>query len=161
MTERVPLTDHISYRILLIYFLIVVISYCIDTENSQPTPTDPNSNAYKSFGPTAAVLPSGSTGNYTMADVPRLAEYSASLYATNPAEHTYFFQYYTDYYTAEIKKSSVDANLTEANSGAAVALSAMQRNRKRNFEPVSSAPAVPKAEAIVAPRGNDGKVYRE
>ncbi|KAH8350544.1 hypothetical protein KR067_006962, partial [Drosophila pandora] len=137
----------------------VIISYCIDTENSQPIPTDPNSHSYKSFGPTAAVLPSGSTGNYTMADVPRLAEYSASLYATNPAEHTYFVQYYTDYYTAEIKKTSGDANLTEANSGAAVALSAMQRNRKRNFDPVTSTPALPKAEAIVAPRGNDGKVY--
>ncbi|XP_070132812.1 RNA-binding protein 5 isoform X2 [Drosophila bipectinata] len=139
----------------------VIITYCIDIEDRKVIPTDLNSNAYKSFGHIAAVAPSGVTGNYTMEDVPRLAEYSASLYATNPAEHTYFFQYYSDYYTAEIRKHSnpVDPNLTEANSGAAVALSAMQRNRKRNFEPVTSAPALPKAEVIVAPRGNDGKVY--
>lgn len=42
------------------------------------------------------------TQRYTLADVPRLAEYSAGVYASNAAEHAHYRQYYTEYYVTEI-----------------------------------------------------------
>jgi len=109
---------------------------------------------------------SGVISGYTLADVPRLAEYSASVYASNPVEHAHYVQYYTDYYTTEISKNSGDPQLTEANSGAAVALSAIQR-KQRKVGHVETTTSVPEAKAAFlargasAPRGNDGKKYRK
>ncbi|KAH8413194.1 hypothetical protein KR009_008744 [Drosophila setifemur] len=145
----------------------VAISYCADAETRKTFPNDSSASASETGGggSIAGVPPSGSTGNYTLADVPRLAEYSASLYSSNPAEHAHYVQYYTDYYTAEITKNNADAQLTEANSGAAVALSAMQRKQKKNnmreILATAAAPAAPglPVQGIIAPRGNDGKVY--
>lgn len=44
------------------------------------------------------------TPNYTIADVPRLAEYSANLYAKTPSERASYVQYYTNYYMEKIQK---------------------------------------------------------
>ncbi|XP_058125553.1 RNA-binding protein 5-B-like [Anopheles ziemanni] len=88
----------------------------------------------------------GSAGNfpdnYTLADVPRLAEYSASMYASNAAEHEHYLQYYTEYYTNELSRSQGPTVKTSgpgtasssgmgetANSGAAVAQSAIARKQ--------------------------------
>lgn len=102
--------------------------------------------------------------HYTLDDVPRLAEYSAGVYASSAAEHAHFRTYYTDYYVTEIGAGRFDglptmaqidaaeenarttavaaaaaaaaaagaqaaaaSRLLGANSGAAVALSAIQR----------------------------------
>ncbi|KAM7353372.1 RNA-binding protein 5-A-like [Cochliomyia hominivorax] len=165
----------------------VMITYCIDHENRQivpkksdtssATPTNPST-----IGPlTAAEMSSvsaGVTGEYTLADVPRLAEYSASLYASTPAEHAHYLQYYTEYYISEITKGSygnlpTDSQMTEANSGAAVALSAIQRKQRKmnSIETTATAAAAAAASAaaavkasmaartIVTPKGNDGKIY--
>jgi len=156
----------------------VAITYCIDLEEQQALPKNPKELAVKdstvNSGNISAVSPSGLGGNYTLADVPRLAEYSASLYASNPAEHAYYVQYYTEYYTADINKNNRDSHLTEANSGAAVALSAIQRKQKKmsSIETTITAAATAAAQAAAqvkatlaaqvasAPKGNDGKIYR-
>ncbi|KAL1462394.1 hypothetical protein WDU94_014232 [Cyamophila willieti] len=47
--------------------------------------------------------------NNTLADVPRLAEYSASLYAKTPDEKQKYLEYYTQYYAKQITEGkSVD-----------------------------------------------------
>jgi len=159
----------------------VAVTYCNDLEERQALPKDPKAKADKTShemvkgGDISAVPPTGLGGNYTLADVPRLAEYSASLYASNPVEHAHYVQYYTDYYTAEINKKNSDPHLTEANSGAAVALSAIQRKQKKmsSIETTITAAATAAAQAaaevkasfaaqaVSAPRGNDGKTYRK
>ncbi|KAH8351999.1 hypothetical protein KR084_001050 [Drosophila pseudotakahashii] len=139
----------------------VIVTYCMDSENRQMLPSD--SNASRSSG--AAMPPSGVSAAYTLADVPRLAEYSASVYASNPVEHAHYVQYYTDYYTTEISKNMGDPHVTEANSGAAVALSAIQRKQKKVGSMEIATCTVPEAKAAFlargasAPRGNDGKKY--
>ena len=40
--------------------------------------------------------------NYTSEEIPRLAEYSASMYAKTPEEHASYLQYYTQYYTTQL-----------------------------------------------------------
>ncbi|XP_017130339.1 RNA-binding protein 5-A-like isoform X1 [Drosophila elegans] len=157
---------------------LVAVTYCNDLEERQAKPKDPKATTAKAIEPglpsgdISAVPPSGLGGSYTLADVPRLAEYSASLYASNPAEHAHYVQYYTEYYTADISKKS-DPHVTEANSGAAVALSAIQRKQKKmnSIETTITAAATAAAQAaaevkatfaaqgVSAPRGNDGKTY--
>ncbi|XP_023165529.2 RNA-binding protein 5-A-like isoform X2 [Drosophila hydei] len=156
----------------------VCISYCMDAENRQPKDSQISSTGGLQGGALDAVPPSDAGGVYTLADVPRLAEYSASLYASTPAEHAHYVQYYTDYYVAEIKKGGGqfgggETQLTEANSGAAVALSAIQRKQKKmsSIETTATAAATAAAQAaaavkatfaaqnVIAPRGNDGKTY--
>ncbi|EDW75885.2 uncharacterized protein Dwil_GK14959 [Drosophila willistoni] len=163
----------------------VGISYSIDFENRQIGPKDVPTAASSGNLPStgnvdlSAVPPSGAGGTYTLADVPRLAEYSASLYASNPAEKAHYVQYYRDYYTSEIAKGNMgDSQLTEANSGAAVALSAIQRQQKKlnsiETTATSAASAAAQAAAVAkasfaattstaanlnTPKGNDGKIY--
>lgn len=161
----------------------------MDYENRQMLPKKTESSGISSTATHAAaqdatidtvITPnSGNSGQYTLADVPRLAEYSANLYATTPTEQTQYVKYYTDYYISEIKKGSFsnlpnNIPLTEANSGAAVALSAIQRKQKKmnSIETTATAAAAAAASAaaavrsaiaaqsIVTPKGNDGKVYR-
>ena len=52
----------------------------------------------------AALLGSGHVAGaqYTLEDVPRLAEYSANMYANSPEERAAFLQYYQQYYTTQI-----------------------------------------------------------
>lgn len=166
-----------------------MITYCIDHENRQIVPkkseaSSGSSGSQTTIGPlTSAEMSSASSGTsaeYTLADVPRLAEYSASLYANTPAEHAHYLQYYTEYYISEITKGSysnlpTDSQMTEANSGAAVALSAIQRKQRKmnSIETTATAAAAAAATAaaavkaslaartVVTPKGNDGKVYRK
>lgn len=127
----------------------------------------------------AISTPSSVAGQYTLDDVPRLAEYSASLYATTPAEHAHYLQYYTEYYIAEISSGSYtnlpsDNKVTEANSAAAVALSAIKRMQAKmsSIETTATTPTIGIAGSltvagktaisnVVTPKGNDGKVYRK
>uniref|UniRef100_A0A182P4J4 Rna-binding protein 5 n=1 Tax=Anopheles epiroticus TaxID=199890 RepID=A0A182P4J4_9DIPT len=117
--------------------------------------------------------------NYTIADVPRLAEYSASMYASNAAEHEHYLQYYTEYYTNQLAFMGGEqaagprgTSETTANSGAAVAQSAIAR--KQQSGPNSSAkmeksesygPAAGSSAAVQAgpqlpvPNGVDGRKY--
>lgn len=131
------------------------------------------------------------TYQYTEADVPRLAEYSAKIYATNAAEHDHYYKYYTQYYMGEIANGQFTNMPTvsqlggeTANSGAAVAQSAMQRKmqqqqqqgrRSNNGGRHSSESyggdsrrtgggggAAPAASTpLQIPNGKDGKKYRE
>lgn len=49
--------------------------------------------------------------NNTLADVPRLAEYSANLYAKTPQENKKYLEYYTQYYAKQIAEGkSVDVS---------------------------------------------------
>ncbi|KAH8413201.1 hypothetical protein KR009_008743 [Drosophila setifemur] len=155
----------------------VAITYCNDSEERKNLPKDGGATTATTseLGAERGVpgAPSGISESYTLADVPRLAEYSASLYASNPAEHAHYVQYYTDYFTTEISKRSTDHLLTEANSGAAVALSAIQRKNKKmhKIETTITAAAAAAAQAaaevkasfavrnVTAPSGNDGKIY--
>ncbi|XP_053958830.1 RNA-binding protein 5-A-like [Anastrepha ludens] len=169
----------------------LLITYCIDHENREIVPKKNESGAGASasstIGPMTAaemMAASGSLGGgaseYTLADVPRLAEYSAALYASTPAEHAQYLQYYTEYYISEINKghygnlpSSVQVEETSANSAAAVALSAIQRKQKKmnSIETTATQAAAAAAAAaaavkaslaaktVVTPKGNDGKTY--
>nr|CAD7455743.1 unnamed protein product [Timema tahoe] len=77
-----------------------------------------------------------SVTNYTAKDIPRLAEYSASLYATTTEEHATYLQYYTDYYqnqvaqapatsTSELASAYYTGNATVSTSPAVIAASAV------------------------------------
>merc|ERR1712071_8592 len=44
----------------------------------------------------------GAEVNFSQEEIPRMAEYSASLYAKTPEEHAYYLQYYTQYYTTQL-----------------------------------------------------------
>lgn len=92
----------------------ITISYCIDAENrsidrnKQELNLDQGNNIPTAEAPMIGPMMQNDTAyTYTMSDVPRLAEYSASLYATNTAEHSYYLKYYTDYYTTQIQAVSL------------------------------------------------------
>lgn len=129
------------------------------------------------------------TYKYTSVDVPKLAEYSAKLYATNAAEHEHYYKYYAQYYLAEIENGQF-ANLPTisqlgggetANSGAAVAQSAMQRKQQQMGKKGSGGAAGRshgsagrhsdttyggdsynvETPRVQVPNGKDGRKYRE
>ncbi|XP_069703228.1 RNA-binding protein 5-like [Periplaneta americana] len=69
---------------------------------------------------------------YSLEDVPRLADYCASLYATSPAEYTAYQQYYRQYYHNQISQGSSitlpsQSQADSVNAAAAVAQSAIQQ----------------------------------
>ncbi|XP_059619269.1 RNA-binding protein 5 [Phlebotomus argentipes] len=149
----------------------VLISYCVDPENPSAVKQQ-QLNAKTSQG--SGDSPGNYQGNnyqYTMADVPRLAEYSANMYASNSVEHEHYLKYYTQYYMGQISKGQF-SNLPTmsqmggetANSGAAVAQSAIQRKQiaqqggkyhGKGDTSSNSANSAP----IQTPRGTDGKKY--
>lgn len=108
------------------------------------------------------VYGAANTHQYTLADVPRLAEYSASVYASTAAEHDHYFKYYTDFYVGQITKGQYSSLPTmsqigeTANSGAAVAMSAIQRKQKQ-YKPSGSSTQ----SAAKIPNGLDNKKYRK
>jgi len=59
------------------------------------------------------------TYQYTLADVPQLAEQAAAMYAQNPSEKENYVKYYTEYYTNQINavsrpiKNSCTVNLNK------------------------------------------------
>ncbi|KAL5281882.1 RBM5 family protein [Megaselia abdita] len=151
----------------------VTITYCVDTENRQvlKATNAPKPQNYNSDGPSSNYNTVNSY-QYTLGDVPRLAEYSASLYATNPSQHDQYLQYYSQYYTNEITNGHFDNLPTmqqlgceTANSGAAVALNAIQRQKKKLSSIETTATVIAQAAAVAAaisaeiPKGDDGKIY--
>lgn len=68
-------------------------------EKSTPQPSSLTQNQWAACGLTEA--------DYKLEDVPRLAEYSAQMYATTPQEHAAYVQYYTQYYTSQISQVCV------------------------------------------------------
>lgn len=154
----------------------VTITYCVDTENRQvlKAASAPKPQSYNSEGSTQNYN-SGNSYQYTLGDVPRLAEYSASLYSTNSSQHDQYLQYYSQYYTNEITNGHFDNLPTmqqlgceTANSGAAVALNAIQRQKQKlnsieTTATVMAQAAAAQAAALAAeiPKGDDGKIYRK
>lgn len=148
----------------------VLITYCMDTENRNLVKSGKgggnqgNGNNYQDqsgANPAAGAYP----GNYqyTMADVPRLAEYSAAVYASNPTEHEHYLQFYTNYYVTQISQGQMSNFPTEAqlgetaNSGAAVAQSALARKQGSKGKSDTSGPAT--VAPLQIPNGMDGKKY--
>ena len=102
------------------FFILVMVSYCKQGNSSMPVSsvsTSANSLApagmtavaaaqwsvsNASSGPQATV--SGSENNFNASEIPRLAEYSASLYAKTPEEHASYLQYVYNSYDFLIKK---------------------------------------------------------
>lgn len=165
----------------------VLVSYCVDGENKQMSMMggpggsrdhhhhnnhNRDNNHHKnsnhqdatSSGSASAggVYGAANTHQYTLADVPRLAEYSASVYASTAAEHDHYFKYYTEFYVGQITKGQYASLPTmsqigeTANSGAAVAMSAIQRKQKQYK---TSGSATQSAAKI--PNGMDNKKYRK
>ena len=162
-----------------------MISYCVDAEtraaaaaaaaskehhlsNKNSSLSHTNNDLKNSFNQSG-------TYQYTLADVPRLAEYSASIYSSNKLEHDHYIKYYTHYYINEITKGQFNnlptmSQLGEtANSGAAVAQSAIQRKQNAQKQQLpnnshahtsnnisTSSVTVPQ---MPTPKGNDGKKY--
>lgn len=149
----------------------ILISYCVDSENKQINARQNNGKSQQqdsgSGGATAGAQ--GGTDQYTLSDVPRLAEYSASLYAKTAAEQDYYHKYYTDYYTEQIKSGQFGnmPTMGEPNSGAAVALSAIQRKHQKEYNQISQAQSSAAAAAAAAaatlqiPNGQDNRKYGE
>lgn len=132
----------------------VIITYCVDAENRQISSRH-NGNRFDGT--------QNSNTQSTLADVPRLAEYSADMYAQNTSEYEHYYKYYTTYYTEQINSGNfsnvptIPAGET-ANSGAAVALSAIQRKQQKHGQ---SAPAQPTATPPQLPTGLDNRKYRK
>lgn len=164
----------------------IIITYCVDAENKRIPDVQSQNKFYANSGPnshysaksslSASAAPSAPSSGYryTLADVPRLAEYSAGVYAQTTAEYEHYYRYYSDFYTTQIRSGQF-SNLPTlsqmgetANSGAAVALSAIQRKQKQSNNGstggsgggTTAAPVTP-AEPIQVPNGTDGKKYRE
>lgn len=140
----------------------IIITYCVDSENRQINSRQNNGNNIHQDS-----MQSGKS-QYTLADVPRLAEYSASVYAKTAAEQEYYYKYYTDYYTEEINSGQFGNIPTmsqigeTANSGAAVALSAIQRKQHKQYEKISQAQTVAAAPTVLQiPTGQDNRKYRK
>lgn len=137
----------------------VIITYCVDAENRQINSRQNNGNRNHHDGNT-----SNAQNQYTLSDVPRLAEYSASVYAQTTAEYEHYYKYYTDYYTEQINSGQV-SNMPSiqigetANSGAAVALSAIQRKQQKQVKNVLGQPLV--ATVVQIPNGKDNRKYRK
>lgn len=83
----------------MVYFILVNVSYCkLHLEKPQTQPSSLTQNQWAACGV--------SETDYKLEDVPRLAEYSAQMYATTPQEHAAYVQYYTQYYTSQIQQVS-------------------------------------------------------
>ena len=91
----------------------MTFSYCIDSENrnigklSTNTRRDNNNSHSSSTQHTnndQQQSYSAANYQYTLADVPKLAEQAANMYAQNQAEKASYIQYYTDFYTKQISQ---------------------------------------------------------
>ena len=149
----------------------VSISYCVDSENRAISKQSNSSKTSSSYNGDVNQANYSNNYQYTLADVPRLAEYSASVYASNPTEHEHYMKFYTNYYMTQISQGSM-ANLPNmsalgenANSGAAVAQSALQRKMQKTSNKIDTTPVMPATVATMQvleiPNGVDGKKYRK
>lgn len=88
----------------------MTFSYCVDSENrnigrppnnarrDNPNQPQPPQNDQHSMYPATTAY------QYTLADVPKLAEQAASMYAQNPTDKASYLQYYTDFYTKQVSQ---------------------------------------------------------
>ena len=161
----------------------VTFSYCIDSENrniGRPQTGNSRRDNNQQSGDQQATF---STNNfqYTLSDIPKLAEQAANMYAQNSSEKDNYIRYYTEFYTKQISqvifpeflKLSLLTFLTpqgqntsaptytqyEAHSGASIAQSAIERKRNHQSEPAPPGAMFP-AQQVETPKGNDGKKYR-
>lgn len=139
----------------------IIVSYCVDSENRHIGSRQNNGKSHHDGN-------QSTTSQYTLADVPRLAEYSASIYAKTTAEQEYYYKYYTDYYTEQINSGQFGNMPTmsqmgeTANSGAAVALSAIQRKHQKQYDKISQAQTSASVSIpIQIPNGQDNRKYRK
>lgn len=91
----------------LTHFSSVTFSYCVDSENrniGKPIVNQRRDNT--SSQPTQVDQQSmyAATYQYTLADVPKLAEQAANMYAQNQTEKESYLQYYTEFYTKQISQ---------------------------------------------------------
>ncbi|BES93249.1 RNA-Hypothetical protein protein [Nesidiocoris tenuis] len=86
---------------------------------------------------------------FKASDVPRLAEYSASLYATNPQEKAAYKAYYEDYYRKQVAEGSSISKPADTASGLATAQAGMNAYQKTQTQP-----RVP----LTAPPDGSGKI---
>ncbi|XP_073991830.1 RNA-binding protein 5-like [Rhodnius prolixus] len=80
---------------------------------------------------------------YKLSDVPRLAEFSATMYATTPQEKTAYYAYYEDYYRKQISAGaqiSLPDNTSSGLATAQAALAAHQKSKDSPRSPLSEAP---------------------
>lgn len=137
----------------------IIITYCVDSENRQINARQNNGKSHQD-----GMHGGKSSSQYSLADVPRLAEYSASVYAKNATEQEYYYKYYTEYYTEQINSGqygnipSMSQIGETANSGAAVALSAIQRKQHKQYEKISQAQSIAAA-VLQIPNGQDNRKY--
>jgi RNA-binding protein 5/10 len=155
----------------------VIISYCVDSENrtidkkalaaqtaAMATMSGSGPGGYDATPGAIGPRPAGQVDaagvhQYQMADVKRLAEYSASCYASNPAEHEQYVQFYSNYYAEQIAKGQMSNFPTigqidqSANSGAAAAQSAMQWKKQKGKHD----PPIPVATPTAPVRVPNGK----
>ncbi|CAG9798585.1 unnamed protein product [Chironomus riparius] len=143
----------------------VSYSYCMDGETPRvaPKPSQNNGNRRDNNNPPPidTNYSQPPTYQYTLADVPQLAEQAATMYAQNPAEKESYMKYYTEYYTNQINAGTLSASMPyEAHSGASIAQSAIERKQKMKIETPSTSSAAPyPAQQVETPKGNDGKKY--
>lgn len=129
--------------------------------------------AYCKLHQTSSWNQSDSNQRYTLDDVAQLAEYSANLYATTPAQKAHYLQYYTQYYQNQIAQGSSinlpSQNQTDCvNAAAAVAHTAIQQQLHKKMSDAEEmkskpTPAIPSSTSLSSGRvpahSNDGKVY--
>ncbi|KAF6205360.1 hypothetical protein GE061_019531 [Apolygus lucorum] len=89
------------------------------------------------------VSSSTTPATFKSSDVPRLAEYSASLYATNPQEKAAYLTYYEDYYKKQIADGqtiSLPVNSATGLASAQAGLSAHKKSQSGPRTPLTEAP---------------------
>lgn len=117
------------------------ISYCKLGNNQQNSSmAKPNASEYwGNSAPTPPNPPAQSQMPQTN-DIAQLAEYSASLYASNPEEHAAYVQYYTQYYEQQqAGEQGATTQSDSVNAAAAVAQSALQAMQHKSAAAVAAA----------------------
>lgn len=96
-----------SSRESLTCYLSVTFSYCIDSENrniGKPVSNPRRDNNLNQSAPVDQQSMYAASYQYTLADVPKLAEQAANMYAQNATEKISYLQYYTEFYTKQISQ---------------------------------------------------------
>lgn len=179
------LESFVSSKISILNFFSVTFSYCIDSENRNIARQTANSRRDNNSAqqPADHQSPYATNFQYTLADVPKLAEQAANMYAQNQTEKDSYIQYYTDFYTKQITQvraatcfalrklklsfaQGLNTSLPsysqyEAHSGASIAQSAIERKHKMKTTEPPPPGAIFPAQQVETPKGNvDGKKYR-
>lgn len=117
----------------------VTVAYCPE---EWPTPATSN------LPPTPAAVAAG----YTAADIPRMAAYSAQLYATTPQEQANYLRYYTAFYNRQLTAATAipavgattaggtSSEADRVNAAAAVAQSAISQMHARSEDKLFTPP---------------------